>query len=402
MISYDFHFTRFEYKPNRGAPSNIPWPPPGLHLQLLFKPPATSRIGSFDVIVNYEIFDDSPILTKWITVVAAGKSASKFKVAIRNVEILSLNHQWAAQGYNWLQVVPDQPRGTKVDWSNEENSEPGSFQPMLQVAYDRNFSLALEPGGSMTSFKALEVLVGSSDPERSGLSLRRLKRLLAPQSQENPIYFHMTNGSSSAFRKAVDQLVQAGFEMIFYSFGSGFDLEAEDLSQLKEDIAYANARGIEVGGYDLIAWTRQVPDRWRAVTNETGPSACFASGWYDYLLDKVKRAIRVANLTAIETDGPYPGYSCSASDHEHHSGISDSTYQQARLQAEFYIELHKLGMYVNQPDDYFFFGANKAGRLLNTDGYLDNDGEPCFFFPTGQPWATMKANSRYLGGWTCP
>ena len=77
--------------------------------------------------------------------------------------------------------------------------------------------------------------------------------------------------------------------MIFYSFGSGFDLEADNLTSLKADIAYANSKGLEVGGYDLIAWTRPVEDKWLAITNETSASACFASGWYDYLLTRVHR-----------------------------------------------------------------------------------------------------------------
>jgi hypothetical protein len=48
-------------------------------------------------------------------------------------------------------------------------------------------------------------VIGSSDPERVGLAKRRMIRLLAPQVQENPIYFHMTDSSSEAFRRTVDQ-----------------------------------------------------------------------------------------------------------------------------------------------------------------------------------------------------
>ena len=72
-----------------------------------------------------------------------------------------------------------------------------------------------------------------------------------------------------------------------------------------------------------------------------------------------------ANLTAIETDGPYPGYSCASSNHAYHQNGLDSTYHQTRLQSQFYIELHKMGMYINQPDDYFYFGANKAAMGYN-------------------------------------
>ena len=72
-----------------------------------------------------------------------------------------------------------------------------------------------------------------------------------------------------------------------------------------------------------------------------------------------------ANLTAIETDGPYPGYSCNSLNHAYHENGLDSTYHQSRLQAQFYIDLHSMGMYINQPDDYFYFGANKAAMGYN-------------------------------------
>ena len=48
---------------------------------------------------------------------------------------------------------------------------------------------------------------------------------------------------SQAFRSVVDDLAEVGFEMIFYSFGSGFNPEIEDLLKYKEDFAYANSKG---------------------------------------------------------------------------------------------------------------------------------------------------------------
>ena len=68
----------------------------------------------------------------------------------------------------------------------------------------------------------------------------------------------------------------------------------------------------------------------------------------------------IANLTAVETDGPYSGYACSSTNHSHHIDFADSTYHQARLQADFYVQLHEMGIYINQPDEYFYYGANKA------------------------------------------
>ena len=104
--------------------------------------------------------------------------------------------------------------------------------------------------GSVVSFRVLEMLVGASEPERYGMARQRLTRMLAPQTMETPIYFHMTESESKNFRATVDQLAEVGFDMIFYSFGSGFNLEkaANDnttLNLLREDIAYANAKGIE-------------------------------------------------------------------------------------------------------------------------------------------------------------
>lgn len=58
---------------------------------------------------------------------------------------------------------------------------------------------------------------------------------------------------------------------------------------LKADIAYANSKGIEVGGYDLISLTRVVDNKWMALKEDgsVSDSACFASGWYEEILDKV-------------------------------------------------------------------------------------------------------------------
>jgi len=48
-------------------------------------------------------------------------------------------------------------------------------------------------------------------------------------------------------------------------------------AQMKSEIAYANSKGIEVGGYDLIVWTRGgVPEEYVAVG---GQGACIASSW---------------------------------------------------------------------------------------------------------------------------
>ena len=111
-----------------------------------------------------------------------------------------------------------------------------------------------------------------------------MMRTLAPWTLENPIFFHMTNMTSSAIRDVLRQMHEVGFEMMIFSFGSGFNMESTDkkyLDEIKNIVAFAKSLGIEIGGYNLISLTRKVKHEWMAIndqTNGTHPSACFASG----------------------------------------------------------------------------------------------------------------------------
>ncbi len=69
----------------------------------------------------------------------------------------------------------------------------------------------------------------------------------------------------------------------------------------------------------------------------------------------------------IETDGPYPGYPCSSTNHSHHRNVNDSIYWQLKYQAEFYRILREREVYINQPDYYFYYGGNKARKTVIYD-----------------------------------
>ena len=250
-----------------------------------------------------------------------------------------------------------------MNWNIEssQGAMPGSFQPAVNCTYPQAGLVPLSKG--FDSFRVHELVIGSSDPERFGLAKRRKMRLLAPHTQENPIFFHMVNGNSAAVRGVIDQMADVGFEMMIYSFGSGFDMESKDpnyLSSIAADIAYANSKGIEVGGYDLIVWTRGVAQEWQDIG---GDGACIASGWYDYLLTRVVAFMDYTGLSMVETDGPYPGYPCRSTNHSHHTGNDDSVYWQLKLQSEFFKILREREVYINQPDDYFYQGGSKTGSF---------------------------------------
>jgi len=169
--------------------------------------------------------------------------------------------------------------------------------------------------------------------------------------------------------------------MLIYSFGSDFVLETDDpdyLAAIASDIAYANAKGIEVGGYDLICEERgnggyggNVGNQWDTVNEDGtfGLDACFASGWADKMTDYALNFIDVTGLSMLETDGPYGGAECSSTNHSHHVGFEDSVYMQTQMTGRFYTDLRSKNVFINQPDNYFYQGGQKTGMGYSEDQY---------------------------------
>lgn len=292
--------TPFHWEPGlRHAPTDVKWPPEGLTLGIAFKPPPEVAVPSHaNVIVHvkYEMYEGVPILAKWLTVENLGSTP----VRVDGVVIEKLGTQkpyaplaltdhpspWenddSAVTSSWLYVEADTPHGPKVSWANDPDasSSPGADEPILTVSYDNgpgvmlglpqshkkfyrerlrrqsNVPMRNDNSGPpvlmyFDTFRVLELVTDSNDRERVGLSRHRMTRLLAPQTQENPIFFHCTNATDAGFKAAVDQMYEVGFEMFIYSFGSQFHLEdISDMNMKKvaANIAYAKSKGIEVGG----------------------------------------------------------------------------------------------------------------------------------------------------------
>ena len=121
---------------------------------------------------------------------------------------------------------------------------PGSFEPTVNCSYTMTPDILVND--LVVSFRVHELVHASTDPERVGLAKHRMLRLLAPHTQENPIFFHMTDSSTTAFKSAIDQMAEVGFEMLIYSFGSGFNIESTNetyIDLIAQDVAYANSKG---------------------------------------------------------------------------------------------------------------------------------------------------------------
>ena len=279
-------------------------------------------------------------------------------------------------------------------------SDVGAVEPVLTVgqalsyAAGRNGSIdstaVLElvlddgPGGGapMASYPASESLGGCTlGPCRAGdgapveggftaraaLARRRMWRALAPQITEAPVFMHLTNCTPAGIAAAVDQCHEAGFDMIVLSFGSGFDLESADpayLASIKASVAYANARGVEVGGYDLIGWTRDpgaINASWSCVDPHTGKNtgnAFWGTGWATWLQERILAFKDATGLSMVELDGPYAGYECASADPEGDPGTVDAQFRNA---ARFFGALSSAGIFINAPDFWFAQGTHKEG-----------------------------------------
>ena len=78
-----------------------------------------------------------------------------------------------------------------------------------------------------------------------------MTRLLAPQTQESPIFFHSTDASDIGFKIGVQQMAEVGFEMYIFSFGTAFSMENTDpayIAKIASQVQFAKNYGLEVGG----------------------------------------------------------------------------------------------------------------------------------------------------------
>ena len=357
----------FSYTPKRFAPKDIVWPPKGLRLDVEFvaprSAPATHR--DINITIHYEMYDGIPLMSKWLTI---NSHDPNVELEVHWIEKLGVNRPWSPDFTNWLFIENDIPHAVDIFWEDEADLEPGAYQPVVTSLYVPTFSTPIGKEGFET-YRVHELVTDTSDPERLGLSRHRMVRLLAPHTQESPIFFHTMKGKKSDVIFAIDQMADVGFELLVYSFGSGFNFESADpayLKEMKEIISYANSKGIEVGGYDLIVWGRHnVPNKWQSinpVTSEVNHEACLASGWYDHLLGRLLAFIRETGLSNVETDGPYAGHPCGSGNHSYHRDAADSIYQNTRLQSQMYKILRDKEIYINQPDRYFYQGGNRESK----------------------------------------
>lgn len=402
----------------RGA--SLPWPPAGRAVDLDFAG-ATEETRGITVTVRHEIYDGVPVLGKWLTVsngTARSLSLDRFtleRLAMVEAESAVDERPHVAWRTPAVQVLSDYMfKGMDLVTGNQVASWQTDPAFKTQVSYALHTpcllvvqppvgpGILLPPGRTFTTFRSYLVVHDSTERERQGLTLRRATRTLAPWTTESPVMMHVRSADRAAFRLAVDQCAETGFEMIIYTFGSGLNMENPDpayLQRIREDVDYAHARGIQVGAYSLFS-SRRIDDANDVLHPSTGKpggaifgnAPCFGSEWGQRYFHRVTNFIARTGLDLLEHDGPYPGDLCASTRHPGHRGLADSQWVNWRMSADLYQWCREHGVYVNQPDYYFLAGGNKTAM-----GYREDN----WSLPRAQQLIHARQNI-FDGTWTKP
>lgn len=377
---------RFAWKRGRYARETT-WPPPGKELTLTFVPPA-GKLAGVRVDVHYELYQGLPLLAQWLTVHNAGDRTVRLD-RFTSVNLAFVEYESAVDPrVGWeapnLHVESDYAmHGMDARGANQAIAWVADPEYLTQVNYLRQTPCLLQarppigpdldipPGGEFATFRTWILPQDSNDRERCGLAQRRMYRTIAPWVTENPILMHVRSAEPQAVELAIDQCAAVGFEMVILTFGSGFDMENEDpayLASLRRLADYAHARGIELGGYSLLA-SRRISDEHDAINVETGKpggaifgnSPCLESAWGQDYFRKLYAFFEATGMDLLEHDGSYPGDVCASPTHPGHRGAADSQWQQWRKITDFYRWCRGRGVYLNVPDWYFLSGSNKTG-----------------------------------------
>lgn len=363
------------------------WPPKGVALTLHFSAPKDT-FKKLKVAVHYEMYDGIPVISKWFTIENGGKEPVRLNTFISEVlaavepeSVVDDRERWdypnlhiesdytfkgmdPATGSRTTCWVADPQHTTQVNYNLQTPNLLESRPPIGPDAL-------IEPGKTFESFHTFELVFDSTERERKGLAQRRMYRVIAPWATENPILMHVSQATPEAVRLAVDQCAEVGFEMIIMTFGSGLDMENVDpayLAEMKAMADYAHGKGIELGGYSLLA-SRSVSPEVDVINPETGQpggavfgnSPCIGSKWGIEYLRKLETFFAETGFDLLEHDGSYPGDVCASTTHPGHGGLDDSQWTQWRQITDFYKGCRARGVYLNVPDWYFLNGSNKTG-----------------------------------------
>jgi hypothetical protein len=392
----DFQFVQYEvsdikpfiqWKPKGWAMSTKQ--PTGKAISFSYRS-SLSALNGIIIKVNYELYDNIPLITKWISI----ENNSDHNITLSHIvnEVLALVEEESAVVGSPEQMkkqhgiyvetnyafnnamrydISDQTTHWKTDsvYTSQVNYDYKT-PCLLEIYPEKVTGVELKQGNVFNSVRTYELLMDSYDRERRGLAIRNMYTTVAPWTTLNPIFMHLVSKNDEEVKDAIDQCAATGYEALILSFGSHCNMEDTSVTNIqkwKSLSAYAHSKGIMIGGYSLFS-SRKISDEDDVIDPVTGkPDAaaffghapCMGSKWGLAYLEKLKYFISNTGFDIFENDGPYPGDVCASTTHPGHKDIGDSQWKQMELQKGLYHWCNEHGVYVNAPDWYFLDGTNK-------------------------------------------
>lgn len=352
------------------------WPPHGICIEVTFasdKP----ELSGIEIIVRHECYDNMPAFGKSFTLI--NHSGKDIRLNEFEAEILAVTEHDV--GNTEVSNVTPQSRNLFA-LSSIENTLRPTFSYTLdpeytsQVDYLCKYPILLvskpplgpykkiKNGESFDSYTAHLMLYDENDRARRMLQICRFYQILAPWTTENPIYVHIVSDDYDKLKECIDQCSEVGFEMIILSFGSGLNMEDasdENIARFRKIADYAHSKGIEIGGYSLLA-SRSIDAENNVIADNVifGNSPCLGSEWGIRYLENIRKFLIGTGFDELEHDGSYPGDTCSSEKHPGHECYEDSQYTQLMAITELYEWCKENGVYLTVPDHYYLSGNNKC------------------------------------------
>lgn len=380
-----FNFTHYTTAPvernivwkRRRPASSETYPPAGICLKAYFESPKPELAG-IRICVSYELFDNMPTFSKSFEIF--NESGKEIRLNAFEAEILAVTEH--DMGNLEANIVSPQSRNIFA-LSSIENALTPTFryeedpEYTSQVDYGSHYPILLVsrppigpykkivPGESFRSYYAYLMLFDEHDRTRRMLQIDMFYQKLAPWTTENPIYVHIISTDFDTIARGIEQCVETGFEMVILSFGSGLNMEnisEENIEKFKKIADYAHSRGIELGGYSLLA-SRHISEKDDVDSDRIifGHSPCLGSEWGIQYLKNIRTFLERTGFDVLEHDGSYPGDFCRSTQHPGHECYEDSQYTQLMAITELYEWCKEKGVYLNVPDHYYLSGNNKCG-----------------------------------------
>jgi hypothetical protein len=391
---------RFTWKPNTAWLSQpVQWPPKGQEIVFHYRGPAGSPAADVEVAVHYEIYDGLPCVAKWLDVTNKGTAAITLdSFTLEDLRVTEadadVEDPWrfdtpplhAEADYTTGAMSNDAAMINVVTWQQDphhhtQTNYGNKALCVLHVAPPHGPARELKPGESLTSFRLWIMPLTEGDANRKALSLGRFYRTVAPWTLENPLMFHLVKCDIASCRAAIDQMAEAGFEMLILSFGSGFNLESTEaayFAKYKTEVTdYAAAKNIAVGTYSLLS-SRRISDQHDVINPKTGKpggiakfgnAPCLGSQWGLDHLQLLRKNLTAVGFRVHEHDGSYPGDDCGSTAHPGHRGFEDSRWNQWEQITRYYQWCRGQGIYLNVPDWYYLHGSSRCSMGYREDNW---------------------------------